>query len=105
MRTVWKYVIPIDGGIHEFVVPLDAELAHVGQQEQGYVTMWLVIDSEQPKQVARFQVVGTGFPIPENWEHVGTVQEGAFVWHLFEEVQALESASAEFGPTGGKVMQ
>jgi hypothetical protein len=55
------------------------------------------VDTESEMEEMRLQVFGTGHEIPDDWEHVGTVQDGEFVWHIFEELPA-PPAEDEFQP-------
>lgn len=93
MKTVWKFQVPIDGQAHSFQVPRSAELAHVGMQTRGAVMVWLVVYTEAPIEEMKLRVFGTGQEIPEPWEHVGTVQDDEFVWHVFEEISEPLDAS------------
>ncbi len=67
-------------------MPAGAVVLHVGIQHR-ILTLWALVDPDAAPSIRRFAVVGTGRPAPEDHEgrHVGTVIEGLFVWHVFEE--------------------
>lgn len=87
MGTIWKFPIDMDG----FVLTLssNARVVHVAMQgDQPCV--WIQHHPEAGEQLKReFRVFGTGHPIPNEWcwnvdaGHVGSWQDGPFVWHLY----------------------
>lgn len=87
MRTVWKYEFPIDRIAGDVEMPEGARIIHVDQQREMVATWWAEIPDPTAPLVARtFVVVGTGHTIPgDGLTHVGTVLDGPFVWHLYEE--------------------
>lgn len=93
MRTIWKYELPIGDVAGEIEMPLGARIIHVDQQRSMVATMWAEIPvppgvppSELATERRAFVVVGTGHTIPgDGLTHVGTVLDGPFVWHLYEE--------------------
>ena len=82
MRAIWKFDIPLQD---ESVIPMPdgAEVIHVGVQGDTVVA-WATVDTRARLAEYRFQVVGTGHPLPDRLGfHAGTVQQGPFVWHVF----------------------
>lgn len=87
MKVIYKY--PLDKTMtHE--MPEGAEVLHVGIQPQG-LTLWALVkvehpDHEGPQETRTFRVYGTGHPIADQvpQDYIGTVQDGLFVWHVFE---------------------
>ena len=83
MKTVWKYSIPVDDRDH----PLPVRVVHVGPDSTALtiLTVWAEVDvSDSPTvPTAPYRVFGTGHPIPDEAEHVGSVPVGPFVWHLY----------------------
>lgn len=79
--TVWKFRIPMD---EEFCleIPSDPDILHVDVQH-GDPCLWARVDPDRPFAKYTFYIVGTGHDIPPGLAHVGTWQEGPFVWHLF----------------------
>lgn len=61
-------------------------MVHVALQEM-LPTLWIDVDLSGNPTLREFQIFGTGDrSIPASARHVGTVQQGAFVWHVFERV-------------------
>ena len=54
------------------------------------VCLWAMSNTEESKKVRRmFRIFGTGKPFkddPFSLKHIGTVQTGSFVWHIFERI-------------------
>jgi len=54
------------------------------------VCLWAMSNTDESRKVRRmFRIYGTGRPIEEDpfsLNHIGTVQTGPFVWHIFEKV-------------------
>jgi len=91
--SVWKFPIPLTPGVtFPIDMPvgskvLDAQIQH-GQESDAY--LWALVPlGEERKEQRRFTWVGTGWKLepPTAGAYVATVQEGTFVWHLFEEVR------------------
>lgn len=84
MKSVWKFPIEIDRDTIEVLMPQGAVILDV-QKQHDQVCLWAQVDSDAPQVARYFSVVGTGHRIPNGkMNHVGTVQDGTFVWHLFE---------------------
>lgn len=85
MRKIYKYPIEIKD-INVVSMPYDAEVLTV--QMQGNIpTIWAMVDPDsRPYIERRFQIIGTGHPIPDDFkgEYITTFQESIFVWHIFE---------------------
>ena len=85
MRTIHKYTLT-PGARRCFEIPKDAKPLAVGHQD-GTICLWVELDTEQPAEgVREFSVVGTGWELCGKFckTYVGTVQVGAFVWHVYE---------------------
>jgi hypothetical protein len=84
MLTIWKYTLEIGTNVLE--VPSFAEPLHVAPQ-QNTICIWFLVLDQCEKVDRPIDVYGTGHPIPEFQtarNHIGTVQMGDFVWHVFE---------------------
>lgn len=88
MRTIWKFDLL---GESEQVVrmPQGAQLIHVGHQEGTFLRLWAIVDDDmaRPTEDRRIAIVGTGHQMPESAtpdNHIATVIEGSFVWHVFD---------------------
>ena len=86
--------VTVEGStVAEVLANLDA--AHPGFSDRllddsganEHVCIWAMVDPTAPKKIRTFTTYGTGH-IVENKHNqfVGTVQAGAFVWHVFEEI-------------------
>lgn len=90
MRAVWKFPIDVStvGGTvsPEITMPAGAKIVHVAQQRVGdVVTLWAEVNPDaRVRETRYFAIIGTGHPIPDGYEHVGTWLDDPFVWHLYE---------------------
>ncbi len=83
-KTIYKYPLNLDKTIvsmHEGSQVLTAQMQGSG------ITLWCIADTSKPLEKRTFDVFDTGNPLPDtadvsNW--VATVQDGGFVWHIFE---------------------
>ena len=81
MLTIHKY--PMDLDDHEVVfMPRGAKIAKIGVQ-RGKICVWALVDTDMPETEHHFYIRGTGHPAPDGKPHVGTVEQGDFVWHIF----------------------
>jgi len=84
METVFKYTLFVQGGEQYVPLPIGAEVLHVDVQYEQ-ITFWARVDSFAAQEQRRFIVAGTGHELPPiDLKHLGTVQVGGFVWHVFE---------------------
>lgn len=89
MKRIYKHAVRLHPPVSEIALDEDAEVLHVGMQYdtqylEDVVIFWAVHDDERPVTFRRFQVVGTGHPLPEGAQHRGTAMAPPFVWHLVE---------------------
>jgi len=80
--TIWKY--PLDITDEQVIfVPADATPLHVGVQDE-VLYVWLLLDTTDRFTEQTVRIYGTGNPVNGSDEfHVGSVQMGSFVWHVF----------------------
>ena len=53
-------------------------------EKQGdVITLWAEVNTSEPLADYQWHFVGTGLPIPDEWQHLGTIQTGGFVWHFY----------------------
>lgn len=93
MRTVYRFPIPLEGGIM-LALPVGARILHFAQQTRAphQLCVWAVLDPEREPIARHFAISGTGTPVPDfPMDHVGTCQtrEG-YVWHLWEVMRGPE---------------
>ena len=85
MNTIWKYPLEITD-YQEIEMPQGARLLHVGLDPAGVPCVWAeVVTDSRPKKIVPLYVVGTGNPVPFGAsEHVGSFNDGPFVWHVYK---------------------
>jgi hypothetical protein len=81
MPVVHKVHVNLNDEVH-IVMPTDAKIVMVGDQ-QGAITIWFEHDNG-PLTTRTIYIHGTGHHIPAGRKHVGSLQQGEFVWHLYE---------------------
>jgi hypothetical protein len=81
--AIWKYDLRV---ADEQIIrmPKDAVPIYVGSQA-GEICVWVMVDPSEDQVDQVIRVYGTGTPFDGGLEqaHVGTVQIGPFVWHVF----------------------
>ena len=82
-KTIWKFPFPISDFVREVKIP-GFMPCHVAMQD-GVPTLWAEVSpGSDTTRDFNFQWFGTGHDIPGSAMYVGTVQDGAFVFHLYE---------------------
>ena len=83
-HVIYKY--PLEEGIGSQQVELPAGARILCAQMQGpSLFLWAIVNPVHPFEHRNFFVVGTGQPFPEGTaSYISTVQQGPFVWHVFE---------------------
>lgn len=59
------------------------------QYQEGVPTIWAMVDPNAPKEHRYIRVFGTGNTVSNpdcGYVFIATLQDGAFVWHFFEEI-------------------
>jgi hypothetical protein len=86
---IFKYQLPLSGG--NIMMPHGAEIL-TAQIQNGTIMLWAQVydDYEGVLEQRKFVILGTGMPVDDQiadglW-HIGTVQMGDFVWHIFENI-------------------
>lgn len=80
---IFKYELPVEDNV-TVSMPKDARIISA-QSQRGAVTIWAEVEPDAPRVNRRFRVVGTGHRFDgTGLRHVGTVQAGLFVWHVYE---------------------
>ena len=84
MKTIWKFPMELDGMVR-INMPKGAEILTI-QIQFGIPIIWALVDPKLEKGKRVFTIHGTGDPITdsENKNYIGTYQERALVWHVFE---------------------
>lgn len=83
--TVWKFSLN-HKTIQNVSMPVDAQILDVfGYDQQDVIEMWALVDPEDVTESRTFVIAGTGHELPDMpLDHIGTAQQGKYVWHVFE---------------------
>lgn len=85
MRTIYKFPLAVTD---EQQIEMPRGSRFLGVETQGGVLyLWAIVETENPRYRHAFYVVGTGNPLPVDAvesTYLGTVDEGPFVWHVFD---------------------
>lgn len=85
MARIFKYEIPHTEKKYNLVLPVNSVLIHLGSQN-GKICIWAEIDPDETEEtIIPLEIIGTGWGFEsEGKYHLGTVQMGNFVWHIYE---------------------
>lgn len=86
MKTVYKYPVPLDDMPHR--VP--GHVVHAEMLDRYSMNVWAEVDTVRTYVGEMYQVYGTGHPLPKNAQHVRTVIDPPFVWHLYAHMVPLK---------------
>lgn len=86
MRKIFKYQLKIKDE-QAILMPKDAVIISA-QFQSGALYLWAIVFPGNEKELRVFEIYGTGFDLPTTGmaarTHIATVQDGSFVWHIFE---------------------
>lgn len=82
-KIVWKFRINGQGSQIQVQMPRDAKILYFAQQD-GQLTIWAEVDPEATMEWRALQIVGTGHSVPHEGKYIGSLQDGVFVWHLYD---------------------
>lgn len=86
-RTIWKFPLAITDQ-QAISMPSYADIVSV-QRQGDSLCLWAIVAPENPQQRRDIRIVGTGHPMPDDrLVFIATVQDGPFVWHVFEAFKA-----------------
>lgn len=83
MKKIYKYQLQI---VEEQIVKMPGRplLFKVGLDPGGDLCVWVLVNPEAVMRSQTIFVVGTGAVVPGDAQlWLGTVQRGAFMWHVF----------------------
>jgi hypothetical protein len=84
-KRIFKYELRSDG--INISMPKGAEILTV-QSQNRTLCLWALVDPEADKEIRYFEVFRTGHPVGYDMgvtrNYIATVQDGSFVWHVFE---------------------
>ena len=84
MRKIYKYELPVDGGIITIKQCIIKILSI--QEQNGTPMMWAIVDPDnKAAEPLEIVAIGTGWELPTGLdEYLGTAQDKhGFVWHYF----------------------
>lgn len=83
MKIIWKFPIELTDE-QRIEIPAGSKILSA-QVQNGQICIWAIVDdSEVETEYRPVAIVGTGNKLwCFDWEFVGTVQQGDFVWHIF----------------------
>ena len=84
MKTIWKYEIDVYSGLATFPIPLSSRVVFVATQSPNVLTFWALVETNNLNEMREFKIFGTGSINDKGFEYMGSVVDGDFVWHLFE---------------------
>lgn len=79
-RVIWKFALDKGVVVH---APRNLKPLFYGLDPHCFPAVWAEVDPLQPAVEHRFAVYGTGWEIPELASYVGSMVNGAYVWHLY----------------------
>ena len=88
--VIWKFPVALEDRF-SVSIPKGARILTL-QLQRGRPQMWVLVNPEVSPEQRTFRIVGTGHRYSANvlgsWRYLGTfqMQDGAFVWHVFEEL-------------------
>ena len=84
MITIYKYEVPLCDEV-TFRLPEGFKVLHLDIDPNNKICFWALVDTSKPLVLMNVLVFGTGHSLPdEPGQHLGTVIQGAFVWHVFQ---------------------
>jgi hypothetical protein len=88
MRAIWKFEIPVGGGVVE-MPPGEVISVAANPLDPGVVWIWAIVDVQAEPLARHFEVVGTGHELSdahtaESFLGTCVAAGGALIWHVFE---------------------
>lgn len=93
MLTVYKYAVEPSLETIDLDIPGGGPIISAGVDPNGKLCVWAMVNTDKPEEKVRILCVGTGWPLDaimnneaNGLNFIGTVKEGIYMWHLFQEV-------------------
>lgn len=86
MKTIYRY--PIQLGDNTINTYENYQILSTDLDPRGDMSIWVLVDtSENKDEKLNVVVTGTGYDFPhmKNPCFIGTVRDGAYMWHVFYE--------------------
>lgn len=80
VTKIYRYEVPVDDQWHAHEV--SGPILHVSGRTAHTVEFWAVHQDGATRR-GEFRAFGTGQPLPDDVQYVGTVVHPGLVWHLF----------------------
>lgn len=83
-KVIYKYLLQPNLWIQSVWMPINPVILDV-QMQHNVLTIWAVVDPGSAMAYFDVLVIGTGQELPDTdyGDHIGTVQGGDDVWHVF----------------------
>lgn len=84
MRTIYKYPL-IRCDVQQIEMP-DRAIILSAKMQQGSVCLWAEVENTNKVTPRTIEIHGTGnmISMKDNRAFIDTVQDGQFVWHIYE---------------------
>lgn len=82
MKVVYKYYLSMLEA-KQVEVSIDSKVVLVGVQKDR-LCIWIETNIHAWQVERKFEVYGTGLRIYDRRNHVGSFQDGEYVWHVYE---------------------
>lgn len=83
MKTIFKYPLGSIGNNRKRM-PKGARVIHAGYDPNGALCVWAEVETDNEDVDRFFRLIGTGQPLEDGLKYVGTVQEGPYMWHIYD---------------------
>lgn len=88
-RAIWKFELGMTDEEQEIEMPVGAQIVSAAFQGT-HPCLWAICGIGNATEARRFVIVGTGWTGKAEWwnrlQHIATLHQNGFVWHLFEVV-------------------
>jgi hypothetical protein len=85
--------MPPPGNSREVELPWLTKPLNIDWQDDKLIMWALVNPNTTLKRIRKFATVGTGWALPDDAEHIGTVHQGPMVWHVIEYIKEARNAT------------
>lgn len=83
--TIFKY--PLTRSTSQKVSMPEGAVILTAQMQGGTLCLWAKVKPDNEPTMRRIRIFGTGQYFTGEPSYIATVQDGQFVWHVFEETQ------------------
>lgn len=84
MKTVWKYEFRRGEPSQTLQMPEGAFPLRVGLQGTSFC-LWACVCPDNALEQRNFTITGTGHPVLLCAKYIGSISEGPFEWHVWED--------------------